>query len=114
MEKMIAFCGINCAECPTFLATREDNDHKREKVAEQWSKDYQMQIKQEDINCDGCLSDKGRLFSHCKVCEIRKCGQGKNIKNCAYCIEYPCQKLENFFVQVPYGRANLGEIRKTL
>jgi hypothetical protein len=114
MEKMIAFCGINCAECPTFLATQEDNDHKREKVAEQWSKDYQMQIKAKDINCDGCLSETGRLFSHCNVCEIRKCGQEKKIENCAHCNEYPCQKLNNFFAMVPYGKVTLDEIRKTL
>jgi hypothetical protein len=114
MEKMIAFCGINCAECPTFLATQENNDRKREKVVERWYKDYHMQIKPEDINCDGCLSEKGRLFSHCNVCEIRRCGQEKKINNCAYCNEYPCQKLNNFFIRVPYGKANLDEIRKTL
>jgi hypothetical protein len=47
------------------LATQENNDRKREKVVEGWYKDYHMQIKPEDINCDGCLSEKGRLFSHC-------------------------------------------------
>jgi len=67
---MIAFCEINCAECPTFLATQENNDRKREKVAEQWSKDYRTEIKAKDINCDGCLSGKGTLFSHRNVCEI--------------------------------------------
>ncbi len=24
------------------------------------------------------------MFSYCKVCEIRKCGQEKVVKNCAY------------------------------
>jgi hypothetical protein len=113
MEKMIAFCGINRVECPTFLATQENSDQKRERVVKRWYKDYHMQIKPEDINCDRCLSETGRLFSHCNVCEIRKCGQEKKLINCAYCDEYPCQKLNNFFVRVPYGKANLEEIRKT-
>jgi hypothetical protein len=65
MGEMISFCGINCLGCPTFLATRNDDDNKKKKVAEQWSKYYNIQIKPEDINCDGCLLEKGRLFSHC-------------------------------------------------
>ena len=114
MEKMTAFCGISCTECPTFLATREDDDEKRTKVASQWSKFFQMSLKPEDINWDGCQSKNGRLFSHCKVCEIRGCGQEKGLKNCAYCQEYPCQKLSNLFMLIPQGKANLEEIRKTL
>lgn len=114
MEKQIAFCGINCVECPTFLATQENNDAKRKKVAELWSRAYQMQLEGKDINCDGCLSDNGRLFSHCKVCEIRKCGREKKVENCAYCDEYPCQKLNIFFASVPQGKVMLDEIKKIL
>ncbi len=114
MEKMIAFCGIDCAECPTLLATSEDNDEKRKKVAELWSKQYKAQFKPEDINCDGCFQDKGSLFSHCQVCEIRSCGRGKKLANCAYCNEYPCQKLAGFFQMVPQSKITLDEIRKTI
>ena len=114
MDKMIAFCGLNCAECPTFLATLKNDDRMREKVALDWSKMYKTQLKAKDINCDGCLAEKGRLFSHCNVCEIRKCGREKKIENCAHCNEYPCQKLNNFFVMVPHAKLALDEIRKTL
>jgi hypothetical protein len=114
MEKMIAFCGLDCAECPTFLATREEDDKKREQVAEQWSKEYKAQFKPEDINCDGCLSGNGRLFSHCKVCEIRTCGREKKLANCAYCNEYPCQKLVGFFQMVPQSKVTLDKIQKGL
>jgi hypothetical protein len=114
MEKMIAMCGIICTECPAFLATRENDDRKRKEVAEQWSKEYQAEFKAEDINCDGCHSLTGRLFSHCKVCEIRKCGQEKDLKNCATCNEYPCPKLSQFFLMVLQGKAVLDEIRKDL
>jgi Protein of unknown function (DUF3795) len=31
MEEMIAFCGLNCAECPAFLATQENDDEKENK-----------------------------------------------------------------------------------
>ena len=114
MEKMIAFCGLDCNECPTFLATRENDDQKRKEVAELWSKQYKAQFKSEDINCDGCLSGNGRLFSHCKVCEIRACGREKKLVNCAPCGEYPCQKLTAFFQMVPQGKVNLEDIRRSV
>jgi len=114
MDKMIAFCGITCTECPAFLATQKDDHKERMKVAELWSREYNAEIKPEDINCDGCLSENGRLFSHCKVCEIRKCGQEIRVKNCAYCDGYPCEKLNKFFDMVPDARLTLEEVRKSL
>lgn len=47
MDKMIAFCGITCTECPTFLAMKEDDDNERAKVAELWSKKFNVEIKSE-------------------------------------------------------------------
>lgn len=114
MEKMIAFCGINCAECPTFIATREDNDEKRKKVAEEWSKAYQASLQPGDINCDGCQTGNGRLFSHCNVCDIRKCGMEKAVSTCAGCDEYACNKLSKIFSLAPQAKAMLDRIRKGL
>ena len=114
MEKMISFCGIVCSECPGFLATQKDDDEEKRKVAELWSKQYNTEIKPEDVNCDGCLSESGRLIGHCKVCEIRKCGQDKMLKNCAYCDEYACEKLNKFFEMAPEAKTNLEDIRNNL
>ena len=114
MEKMISFCGIVCSECPGFLATKKDDDEERRKVAELWSKQFNTEIKPEDVNCDGCLSKSGRLIGHCKVCEIRKCGQDKRLINCAYCDEYACEKLNKFFEMVPEAKKNLEDISNSL
>jgi hypothetical protein len=114
MEKMIAYCGIACSECPTFIATQNDDDAKRKETAEMWSKQFNQDIKPEDINCDGCLSDTGRIIGYGNFCEIRKCGQEKGVENCAYCNDYGCRKLENFLEKAPMARANLEEIRKGL
>ena len=111
---MIAFCGLNCTECPAFMATRKDDNKEREKVAKVWSKEFKCDIKPEAINCDGCLEESGRLFSHCKVCEIRKCGQEKEVKNCASCDDYACEKLIKFFDIAPKTKITLSEIRKNL
>jgi len=114
MEKMIAVCGIKCNECPAFLATQENDYLKRKEVAEMWSKEFQASFQPEDINCDGCTTGQDRLFSHCRVCEIRKCGREKQLKNCAYCDEYICSKLNELFRMIPQGKAVLDEIKKGL
>lgn len=113
MSNMTACCGIVCSECGAFIATMNDDDNKRVEVAELWSKQYGQDIKPEDINCDGCISDSERLIGHCKVCEIRKCAREKAVANCAYCDEYACEKLEGFFKMVPDARNNLDTIRSS-
>jgi hypothetical protein len=64
---MIAVCRLNCSECGAFLTTKKNDNQKRVEVAQEWSKRFKVEIKPEDINCDGCLSDGGRLFNYCKV-----------------------------------------------
>ena len=114
MERMVAFCGIVCTDCKAFIATREDDDAKRRDVAEAWSKAFAKEIKPEEINCDGCLTRDGRHIGYCSICEIRKCGMEKGVKNCAYCIDYKCEKLIKFFEQAPEAKKTLEEIRRQL
>jgi hypothetical protein len=114
MDEMIAICGLDCHECGAFLATRDNDDEKRAEVAQLWSKEYKTDIKPEDINCEGCLSDSGNLFSHPKTCEIRKCSKEKDVVNCAYCSDYACEKLEKFFKMVPDAKTRLDEIKAKL
>jgi hypothetical protein len=52
------------------------------------------------------------VFNYCDVCEIRKCGQEKQVKNCAYCADYSCEKLDKFFDMAPGAKATLEEIKK--
>jgi len=113
MNEMISYCGLLCNECGAFIATKNDDNEKRVEVARLWSEQYNTDVKPEDINCDGCISGSERLFNHCKVCEIRKCGKEKAIANCANCNEYACEKLEEFFRMVPEVKKRLDEIRSS-
>ena len=114
MGEMIAYCGLSCHECPTFIATQNNNDDKRKEVAEQWSKQYHTDLKPEDIICDGCLSESGTLFKHCQVCEIRKCCIEKNVITCAHCDNFICAKLDNFFNLAPECKDLLKEIKERI
>jgi hypothetical protein len=114
MGKIVSSCGLLCNECGAFVATKDNDDAKRKEVARLWSKQYNTNLKLEDINCTGCLSDRQPIFGHCNVCEIRKCGKAKGIKNCAYCGGYTCDKLAQFFRIVPDARKRLDKIKSGL
>jgi len=96
MEKMIAYCGLVCSDCPTFLATKNDDDAARAKTAAFYSEKFGFNLTPEDINCDGCLSKGGKLIAYCKACDIRQCCREKGLDNCAVCDDQPCDKLTKF------------------
>jgi hypothetical protein len=114
MDEMVSFCGLLCNECPALIATENNDDAKRAEVAQLWYKAYKVDLKPEDINCSGCLSDAEPLFSHCRVCQVRKCGRAKAIENCAYCDQYACEELEKIFQMAPETKKRLDAIRRSL
>jgi hypothetical protein len=111
MQEIVAYCGLVCTECPAYKATQENDDKARAKVADEWSKQFKHDFKTEDINCNGCLAVSAVKFSYCSVCDIRKCGSDREVLNCAYCVEYPCDKLNKFHAEVAEARAKLEAIR---
>lgn len=111
---MMACCGLNCGECPTYMATQKDDDSARAKVAKEWSAFFKMAIKPENINCDGCLTGSERMFMHCQSCQIRSCCQSKGISTCAECVEYPCDNLNGFFALMPVAKEGLENLRSNL
>jgi hypothetical protein len=108
---MIGCCGIDCSECGAYIANKENDDTKRVEVAKEWSDQYNADIKPEQIFCNGCTSEGPWFFYTENICEIRKCCMGKSLSNCASCEEYPCDKLEGFFKQVPDARRSLDSFR---
>ena len=83
MSKMIAYCGLVCSDCPTYLATQNDDDVARAETAAYYAEKFGFDLKPEDINCDGCLSEGGKLIAYCQSCEIRKCCQERELVHCA-------------------------------
>ncbi len=112
MSKMIAFCGLNCSQCPSFLATRNNDDAARKKTAAMYAEKFGFNIKPEDINCDGCLSNSGKRLSYCSTCDIRKCGLEKGVENCAFCTDQPCEKLLAFHSFAPEAKAAFNTLKR--
>lgn len=119
MDEMSAYCGLSCRTCPIFLASREIDEIKKnnliESIIRECKEHYGIEYKPEDISdCDGCKSSSGRLFSGCVDCNIRICASHKQVENCAYCEDYVCEKLSEFFSTVPEAKKCLDTIHKNL
>jgi hypothetical protein len=114
MDKIIGYCGIVCSDCPVLIATQKDDCAERKRVAELFTKQYGREYKPEDINCDGCFSSSPRIFFYCDVCEIRKCGREKNVRNCACCVDYPCETLSKLLAAYPKAKGTLDKLKREI
>ena len=104
MKKMLGRCGYRCDLC----AARSDNPEIRQKLVDGWRKylGHQMYTA-ENVRCDGCMNE-GRLAD--KNCPIRPCAIEKGVENCAYCDDYPCEKLKDFICSREKFIKRLSEI----
>jgi len=114
MNTNIAPCGTNCAECEAYQATQANDTAAIERIAGEWGKTYNIEIKPEHVWCDGCMAAGNRKCSYCPVCHVRLCAIEKNVPTCAQCADYPCPSLQKHFEQEqdPQLKQNLDAIRK--
>ncbi len=111
MERMIAFCGLDCAQCPAFIATKADDLAAKERLLEEWRVQFNRpEMDMSAVTCDGCTS-ADRHSRYCGICEVRACALPRGIANCAACAEYSCATLDAFIGSIPQARANLEEMR---
>jgi len=111
MKRKIAYCGIICTKCPVYKATQADDDNAREAVAALWSRQYGIEMKPGDANCDGCRRTNGCLIGHCRTCGIRACGMQKKVDTCAECPDYACEQLKLFHSIAPHAGRMLEKLR---
>ncbi len=113
-DPMIAYCGINCIECPAYVATQAEDMEALEKMAKEASEQFDMEMTVADAMCDGCLSTTGRQIGYCHECAIRLCAVPKHAETCAHCADYPCDKVEGFSKPGTPHRKTLDEIHASL
>ena len=82
MKNFIAFCGLDCETCQARIATIQNDDGLREKVARLWSDLNGVEITPEMINCSGCRID-GVKTPYCdSLCPIRQCAISRKLETC--------------------------------
>ena len=94
MNDFIAFCGLNCETCEARIATVQNDEALRQKVAKEWSALNGVVITPEMIHCLGCRTD-GIKTPYCEsLCPIRHCALSKGDKTCGDCSEMnSCEKV---------------------
>ncbi len=113
-DSMIAYCGLNCIECPAYIAYQTDDEALRKKTAKKWSTpDHPVSV--EDIDCTGCKSTKPPIFNWCSRCEVRSCAIEHEAETCAHCADYSCEKIDKLIKMLGNeARNQLETIRKQL
>jgi len=84
-SKYIAYCGLDCYKCEARIATINNDDALREKVAAEWSKMNGFPITKDMINCVGCKIDGVKTPFCDQLCEIKKCASKSKYETCGQC-----------------------------
>jgi hypothetical protein len=115
MESIIGVCGLDCAACEAYRATRAKDEAAKEKVAAKWRVEYNNpRIDAKSITCDGCLAASGVLCSHCSECAPRLCAVERGLANCGLCPEYGCEKISGLLQYIPEAKTRLDAIHARL
>ena len=94
MDDMIAYCGLDCRKCEARIATVNDDNALRAKVAKGWSELNNVEITPEMINCVGCRVDGVKTVYCDRLCPIRQCALGRKYGTCGDCAEMgSCEKV---------------------
>lgn len=94
MNELIGHCGLDCEKCDARIATVNNDNELRRKVAKQWSELNNVDITPEMINCLGCRADGPKTVFCERLCQIRQCAMQNRAETCASCADMnTCAKL---------------------
>lgn len=113
MVSLIAPCGIDCSICEAYIATKNNDMEMKQKLADNFMKQFNKDIDPSTINCVGCNQD-GLHIGFCAQCAIRACSVEKGFKTCAECDDFPCPKGSFIWVDGSKSKATLEGLKKRL
>lgn len=109
MNKFIAYCGLDCEACEARIATVNNDDNLRAKVAKEWTELNQVEITPEMINCVGCRIDGVKTPFCDSLCQIRQCGMKNGFETCGDCQNVKsCDKVAAIIGNNEEARSNLN------
>lgn len=114
MEGMIAYCGLDCAVCPAYIATQANDLAAQEQLLAKWRVEFNSpEMDMSAVICDRCNST-GRHGGYCAFCELRACAIERGLANCAPCADYGCAKMQTITGVNEQALNTLEAIRKAL
>jgi hypothetical protein len=92
---MIAYCGINCDECPSYMGTITGDETLLVKMNAEFGSG---KTDATDFVCLGCkYSDLKLIATDCARCAIRSCAQAQGRDFCATCGEFEtCDSMKPY------------------
>ncbi len=111
INSMIAYCGIDCSRCKSFIATQSGNNEKLVQAAAELSKVYCAEVKPEYVICDGCRQGKRHSYYCSNMCKMKKCCIENKFNSCIECHDYPCKELQFELNNNPDAKDNLEKMK---
>ncbi|ACV62706.1 conserved hypothetical protein [Desulfofarcimen acetoxidans DSM 771] len=89
-QNMTAPCGLDCFNCPIYLA---NTDEKIRKIVA-----VRLNVPTEKAVCHGCRNEAGVIaaIGRNKPCYIYQCIRKKEISLCCDCVDFPCDYLHPY------------------
>ena len=89
-RNMTAPCGLDCFNCPVYLAG--ENDDLRKAIAAGLGIPYEVAV------CRGCRNENGTIAAvgMSGPCNVYRCIQGKGLDFCCDCDDFPCDHLHPY------------------
>ncbi len=109
---MIAYCGIDCSKCESYLATQSGKHEELEKVAKKLAKVYRAEVKPEYVICDGCRAGGRHSYFCTNSCKMRKCCIENGYYSCIKCSDFPCKELQFELNNTPEAKDNLKKLKR--
>lgn len=91
MSNVVSLCGFRCDLCLAYRPNIESEPENAQVLSDGWQRYFGFRIPPEQIICDGCLSESETLLD--SDCPVRPCARQLEVKNCAACDDYICEKL---------------------
>jgi hypothetical protein len=88
--QMTAPCGLDCFNCPMYLAN--ENEELRATISKN------MGISIDQASCNGCRNEGGTIsfLGMTEPCNVYRCIVKKGIQLCSECTDFPCDHLHPY------------------
>ncbi|MFW9999992.1 MAG: DUF3795 domain-containing protein [Candidatus Hodarchaeota archaeon] len=107
-KKLIAVCGLDCAQCKIYLAPFNP------KITQQLIRTFNNiwdNVKPEDFHCSTCRGEISDCWT--KECWIRNCCiNNKKLEFCYQCQDFPCEGLKERANKSKRYKAALNNLKK--
>ena len=109
---MIAFCGIDCSKCDSYIATLSGKYAELERVAQKLARVYRAEVKPEYVICDGCRTGERHSYFCRNSCKMRRCCIENGYYSCIECADFACEELAFELANTPEAKENLNKLKR--